>query len=278
MPVIVGRFLPTRQERQRLRGLLGPLRLLQISGRSRERYRRVATRFALDMVARGGLAETLEDLEAQLALYVEEMWEAGDSRADASTLVAAVQFFIRRRKRFHEAWALIGIWCRNEVPFRVPPLPAEVVLALAGIAARDGRLDYLTAIILGFHTFLRTIELSQIRAGQFAVGPTGVGVIGLQWTKGGQRRGAQENVTIDEGLVGLWLLRVSRGLLPGDLVLRSSLEAFRRWFAQSLNELGLGGCGFTVYSLRRRGDLLLSLDRQPAGYDAPGTLGADPYG
>jgi len=45
------------------------------------------------MVARGGLAETLEDLEAQLALYVEEMWEAGDSRADASTLVAAVQFF-----------------------------------------------------------------------------------------------------------------------------------------------------------------------------------------
>lgn len=78
-------------------------------------------------------------------------------------------------------------------------------------------------------------------------------VINLGLTKGGQRQGVLEHITLDHPGTVRMLAASLLHLLPGDFVVGTSAANFRSVFKESCVVLGLSEWGFKPYSLRRGG-------------------------
>eukprot|EP00971_Amphidinium_carterae_P212436 4215978-Amphidinium_carterae.1 len=61
------------------------------------------------------------------------------------------------------SWALLSAWKRNELPQRAPPFPPSLVLGLAHRALEQRHTDICCVLLLGFHAYLRPMELQNIR-------------------------------------------------------------------------------------------------------------------
>ena len=240
-------------ERIRRRAALGPLRRLTVSKQTYRRYYEVVD-FFLRYCALWNFAVTSEDdLEEHIIWFLSCMWECGGPKSTGNYLVAGIQFFLGRRRRFPEAWRLLATWAKHEMPYRVPPLPPIVLLALADMARCQGLVGLAAILLMGFHGCLRTGEMLGIRRDHILVDNYGLGTLLLPDTKGGKRKGINEMVTITEGRIGRLLAYASSQLLPGDLLFQGSPVQFRQWFASSLAALGIGDMGFQPYSIRRGG-------------------------
>ena len=90
-------------------------------------------------------------------------------------------------------WQLVTIWRSLELPERARPMIALLMWALANYCVEAGFGGLALALIVAFHTFLRTAELLSLRPQHFLVTSPLRAVILLPLTKGGQRkRGARE--------------------------------------------------------------------------------------
>ena len=163
-------------------------------------------------------------MEELAAIYVEVLWENGRSKNEAQYAMAAIQYSLRRRRILVEAWELLAAWRLNEPPNRMPPMPPEGALALAGSALAQMRPDICAVVLIGFHVVLRTSEMCGLRAGHFILNQEFTCALALPRTKGGQWCGAMENITIEDATVGRWLRSASTGLSPGDLLLRCTTD------------------------------------------------------
>jgi integrase len=79
------------------------------------------------------------------------------------------------------------------------------------------------------------------------------GMVDLGVTKGGKHKGAKEFIHITKGFVGVALVRALLDRAPGQTLLRSSVTAFRTWFAKALLRANLSSFNLKPYSLRRGG-------------------------
>ena len=101
--------------------------------------------------------------------FLEWFWESGAPRADAADFLSGSQHLLLTRKRFAGAWRLLTAWQRAEIPARAPPMPVEVIIALAGVACERKRWDFVAALLVGFHGLLRTTEMLTIRRADLVV-------------------------------------------------------------------------------------------------------------
>ena len=157
----------------------------------------------------------MAELDQFASLYLDVLWEEGEPRLLAGDTLSGLQHVLMAKRILPSAWRLFGAWTKNELPARAPPMPLLVCLAIAGYANSKGRTDYGTMILLGFHCFLRTIELFSAVAQNLWLDAQGTGSILLPITKSGQRIGAPESVTIDDPSVGRRLLVLKHRLQPG---------------------------------------------------------------
>ena len=240
--------------RLRARQTRGRLRDLGISNLSLKRYREAVEAFVgWQLLWFGGVAATLGQLDDHLAVYVEYLWESGDGRAKAAQTLAGCQHFLLRRRAFPQAWALCRTWGSFELPQRTPPIPLTVLLALAGVAVAENRLEFAAGLLVGFRGFLRTGELLQCRFAHVALRPGGHVVIALPLTKIGARRGQQEVVTFQCPLTARLLVLAAFNRAPGETILGCGVTAFRAWWNLGLRKLRLDPSVLRPYSLRRGG-------------------------
>ena len=232
---------------------IGNLNTLRVAPKTKKRYEAAVAAFVAYVGMTIWSIHDMEELERWILVYIDVLWDRGKSIGAAQDLMSGVGYFLRKRKICLEAWHIIHVWRIHDFPNRVLPATAELSLALAGLALSQGRERLAAALVLTFHTFLRTGELLNCRKTHFSLNKQGKGVLVLPWTKGGQRKGEIENVTIDEAGIGGWLVRVLAGLHLGDPLLDLSRHQLGRWWQESLTAFGIDDVGFTFYSMRRGG-------------------------
>ena len=137
---------------------------------------------------------------------------------------------------------------------RAPPLPADVVLGIAGWLVGQGELAAAALVVTGFNCFLRTGELLSLRRAHVGYADSRLhGVLLLPWTKSGERTGAPESVVFNDPLVFRLLDLACAHVTEADRICPSSGSRFRHLFEAALQALQLDGRGYHPYSLRRGG-------------------------
>ena len=146
-------------------------------------------------------------------------WTRGGTRGEAgNALSASIRMYpeLRGRGRLVDSWYLLSAWARYEIPCRAPPMPVEVLLALAWYFVRMNCLGGAVMLVIGFDCFLRTGEMLSLIHSDLTFAPAGTGVVRLTHTKTGQRHGAFEASTINDPLCGQ-LYRASASSCPATL-------------------------------------------------------------
>ena len=250
-----GRHATRGPARVAVRQRLGRLSDLRVTARTFNRYVRSASRFLewAREAGNGGLAASDAALEHQLCEYIEELWQEGEGRSAATDVMSSVCFLLKKPRSFHAGWRLCSTWSRLELPCRAPPLTQDLLLAMCGYACSIGRADLACGLCLGFHCLLRTAELAGVCVEHISLGPRRTGVLALPLTKSGQRRGAQDIVTLDDSCVGALvaglLCRTQKGSLMPGVTSRTLCDFFK----EAAVQLDIVSLNLRPYSLRRGG-------------------------
>ena len=198
--------------------------------------------------------------DSLLAEFIEHAWSSGMTRGDAGNALSASVFAypnLRGRGRLSESWLLLNTWAKLEAPFRAPPLPGLVVLALIWYLVRRRRYDAAFLVAAGFDGFLRTGEMLNLMNKDVQIGADNLGAIRFAFTKSGQRHAAFESSTVQDPLVGrLFRLHVAhspQGQDPEAYIFSGSKCSFYELFEDGLSWLGVSHLRFKPYSLRRGG-------------------------
>ena len=251
------KFVEAKEPRERAeqRQKLGTLRELTVQPATRRRYDNATQQFF------NFLQTNQLELPKQKALldglvcdYVEHLWSSGAGRALANDTLAGLQDLQPSiRGHLAGAWRLLKTWSVNEIPNRAPPLPEQVVLAMAGWGFFNGHYSFGVSLLIGFYTMLRSGELLHLNSSHILVAPQDRQVlISLGLTKGGKRQGAAESVIFgyDQAVA---MVKRWKQIATSATPLVTSASKWRSLFSESLSALGLERFSFRPYSLRRGG-------------------------
>jgi hypothetical protein len=190
------------------------------------------------------LASSYDALDRQVVQFIEYLWAEGQPKSLAADTLSGIQHLLLRKHILDGSWKLYGAWGKSEWPARAPPLTMFMVGALANLALLDGRTDYASLLLVGFHCFLRTMEMLGLHSTSVSIDDGGAGVLHLGETKSGKRKGAEEMVTtLDPSVIGLLTMLLRSQKSPGPL-LCSSPRRFRLWFSRALERRQLAHYNF----------------------------------
>jgi integrase len=245
----------TKNARKVGRQTLGTLVELKYPAGITRRYTLAVKRFfAWQSMSTQLLATDTFILEEQLCEYIQKTWEEGDPKAWIADLLSGLgRLQPHLRGTYKLAWGLYDTWAKHELAERATPLSLDLALALAGYAILQLKdLALGTGLLLGFHCMLRVCEILQLRRSDVAVvGPRLL--LNLGDTKGGKRRGEDEQVIVsDSGIVAL-VQFLLESLCVGDRLVPLTYHQFQRKFLALVKVFGLSNKGYRLYSLRRGG-------------------------
>ena len=204
------------------------------------------------------MAESFECLDSQLNIYIEWLWESGQSLNDAKDVLSGCSHFLNTRRRFPGAWRLVSIWRQMDLPERAPALPPVVMQAMLGLCLQHGWISMAATLCLGWSCILRTTEMIHVLSESISIdAATCTGAVSLGLTKTGKRQGAAEMCSVDDAVCGwlvLWGLQIL-GSCYGPRakyhpLMNCSPSMFRRVFDLLLEQLGLAN-HYRPYSIRR---------------------------
>ena len=250
---------PTKQSRKNERRKVGALSALVVQPRTQKRYHNAFKQFCqFHNLSEAFVLPDFHLFDEWVADYVEQLWEEGSPKSEASYALAAIQFF-RPQAKNHLVWSwkLVKTWNQVELPTRATPLTPELLLSMAGQAFhwRQHRFGWL--LVLGFSAFLRTSELINLERKAVILPEHGrprEAVLLLTDTKGTKKSLLPLDKTVLDEQVALQALQyLCSGLQPGDTLSQMSNKAFRTLFQQLLEALSLQDQGYRPYSLRRGG-------------------------
>lgn len=245
----------SKAERKTIRANLGPLKGLTVQPKTKDRYNKAVQKF-LSWTNNHGvtLPQQRCEMDHILADYLEYMWTEGEGRSLAADTVAGLQDRDPHLKgHLVISWRLLKTWASHEIPCRAPPLTEEALHTLVGHALFHSRATFALSLLLGFHGLLRTGELLELKGKDVSqASSTSVAVISLGLTKGGQRTGAAESVTITEADTLRRLWQWKQAISPGTK-LCDAPHKWRKMFQTTVEALGLEQYQYRPYSLRRGG-------------------------
>lgn len=260
-PHVEGR---SKDDRQRIRKELGPLKQLTVQPKTRERYSKALSKFFEYMRVRNlQLPRQRLHLDGMISDYLEYIWSAGEGRSLASDTMAALQDRDPGVKgHLGGSWRLLRTWISNEIPNRAPPLSPEALHTLVGYALFRKEYTFALSLLLGFYGMLRTGELLAIRNCDISQSnASSIAVISLGMTKRGQRAGAAESVTITEqdALRRLWQWKTTTS---PKTALCPAPHKWRQLFNSAIEALELATYQYRpLFCAERRGNFLLSMPR-----------------
>ena len=242
-------------DRARQRRALGTLRDLTVQPATKRRYDKALDAFFVFLrTNKLTLPTSKSELDPLVCDYIEHMWSTGVGRGQANDTVAALQDQQPNVKgHLQGAWRLLKTWSINEVPNRAPPLPEQVVQAMAGWAFFKGHVSFGVSLIIGFYTMLRSGEILGLLSNHILCSAKErQALISLGLTKGGKRHGAAESVILGVA-EAVSLTRQWKMMASSTTPLVRSPVTWRSLFSECIEALGLDHFGFRPYSLRRGG-------------------------
>ena len=156
-------------DRAKMRRELGTLKDLTVQPGTRRRYDRASEAFFSFLQSERIELPTRKDkLDPLVCEYLEHLWSTGAGRAQANDTVAALQNLQPNlRGHLQGAWRLLKTWAINEIPNRAPPIPEQVMQAMAGWAFFHGHYTFGVSLVIGFYSMLRSGEVMGLRSFQY---------------------------------------------------------------------------------------------------------------
>lgn len=195
------------------------------------------------------MAAKLSDVDEQVCRYIEELWDAGGTKATAGDTLSALQWGLQQKRFLATAWSLLAVWSKRELPMRTPPIAEDMVLALCGLAATDSNWLFAAVVLAGYAMLLRTAELLAIKPEHVTL-VNGRLVIVLPLTKSGQRRGTVESVNTTDLLVIETFHRILPQCQVGRAIYHHGASHFRKYWKSLQSRLGFAAWKFNPYALR----------------------------
>ena len=234
-------------------GKQGRLNNQRVQAKALARYTQAVRLFCAWVISmRLCSAINFEHLDDQASEYLEHLWFNGDSKLLAGDTLSGIQHFLRRKRILSGSWELYKAWNKAEVSEQVPPIPVFVLQALLGLAWSQGELGVVAVVACAFHCFLRTGEFLLVGSHNSFINEQFIGFLNLGFTKSGKRRGATEQVSIEDPLVG-YLIQSALQISSNGLVFSGTSSAFRKLFDKFMAQLGLSHLNFKPYCLCRGG-------------------------
>lgn len=206
-------------------------------------------------------SRTLNQMDSNVADWIQQCWEKGDSLSQVSDALCAVHHYEPwTRKQLPEAWKVFAVWRKLETPDRAPPLTQKIVDAWIMYSINHYNVDFASMLALGFYALLRTGECLQVRPCDLLLNAQ-AGVVSLSETKTGLRNAAKETVRIDNPLALEMLQAVVKIKREQNLdrvpIWTKSAQNFRNVLAHHIKRFDLQNHKFRPYSLRRGGATFL---------------------
>jgi integrase len=246
---------PTRDERKQARQAIGTLRSALVAPAARKRYYEAVELFLKFVETEGfRLPQSMAALDGLVCAHIERLWLEGDPKSYAADCLSGMKHYIPATGgNLRGAWRLFTAWTHRELPHRAPPLTMLFTYALADEFKRQRWVDTCVLALLGFHTFARTGELFAARKQDFVLNVArGQGTWALPLSKGGQRRGVQEVIALDDPWLIALLALYLNTLKMSDNLRRTTAKEQRRRLTAACDASGLR-FDFQWYSLRRGG-------------------------
>ena len=247
--------LPTQAERKVARQSIGTLHDAMVTVGTSRRYHSAVTRFLIFLESEGhGLPATFPALDQLVVYFIERLWVDGDPKHLAGDCLSGLRHYIpATRGQLNGSWRLLSAWGRCEMPLRAPPLTQTFLYAVAWYFRSQNWTDSMVLLCLGFHTFARSGELFAAKKRHFVLDwHRGYGTWTLPLSKGGQRRGVQEALTITDP----WVVALLQGFLvrlgDDDYLRRSGAPVQRERLRKANSALQLPA-DYQWYSVRRGG-------------------------
>lgn len=253
----VVRHFETKEERKRERGKVGKLQDAIVKPVTTERYRQMFQQFlSFTNLTKLRMQAEPSTVDARLVDFIEFLWSDGEPKSYANYAVASVQYYVPECKRqLTKSWKLVSTWNKIELPARVVPIAAEVLLAIAGLFEKWRWRRLSLMLVVAYSTFLRTGEIFRIRRENVVLGgPNQPAVIFLQDTKTSQRKQILwEKVLVKEPLAIDCLVELCNGWPKPQLLIQESVFQFRKIWKDSVDALHLSQWKILPYSIRRGG-------------------------
>lgn len=197
------------------------------------------------------LPATFGGLDRLLSRYLEHMWLDDEPITYAGHLMSGLRRYLpESRWRTPRAKQYFSNWQSVHVAQQAAPLPAEAVMAMAGLAVATDQPQVAAVFLLGYLAFLRTGEMVNLSTAKIAVdADRGRILIALPGTKTSRRR--EETVCVCDDRVAALVSHVLN--LGFTSFWHSSARSFRDMLAEFLHFFSLSEFGFTAYSFRRGG-------------------------
>ena len=202
-------------------------------------------------------ASSMEIIDDRISDWIQQKFSKGEPINIVADALSGLHHYIPlTRKKLPMSWKVFGVWRKHEIPSRAPPITADLVLAMASYHLQKGSFTFGTLLLLGFHCFLRTGEILQLRVEDFLLGSE-KGIVKIPRSKGGLRRNTTESITIEDTRVidtlqELFEIKQKLGLAKVPLW-TSSGQAFRQLFYKTCRTFSVTHLNFRCYSLRRGG-------------------------
>ena len=191
-------------------------------------------------------------LDLLVARYLEHLWlDDAHLTYAGHTLSAFRRFYPQLRFRLPTAKQYFANWKSSHVCKQAVPMPAEVAMALTGLAIECGEVRFGTALLLGFLAFMRTGEIVNLQMTDIALFVReGQIIVALPSTKTSKKQ--IDSIAVTDPFVCSLLFEVKRFSPDGSLV-QCTPNMFRAKLVRFCQFLELGPCQFTAYSIRRGG-------------------------
>lgn len=167
------------------------------------------------------------------------------------TMSAFRRFFPQLRYKLPLAKQFFSNWRNVHVSHQAVPLPAPVVLGIAGVAVECKQLGFACLVLVGFLGFLRTSEMTNLQWSKISFNvSTGQIILALPATKTSKNK--EESIVLHD-LKVCYLLQKLKLNSNSIYLWEGSASVFRRQLKEILAFLRLEEDAFSAYSIRRGG-------------------------
>ena len=249
--MVIGKV--TKQQRRDERQKLGRLQDLIVKPGTLDKYHHHFNRFFDWSSANEFDLSTSTDIDAAAAQYIEALWSDGFGRAEASYLLAAIQYMLPTLKHsLPLSWRLVKAWSKHELPTRAVPLDPATALSFAGLFWCWKEFRLAAGIVVAFDLFLRTGELFLLRRSDIEFFGNSAS-IQLSDTKSSHHQFHSQRLLAWDTICVQALRLLCQGLAPGDKLIPQSAVKFRSLWHRAVPFFELTDWYIQPYSLRRGG-------------------------
>lgn len=242
---------------------------MALAPKTLEKYTKAFQLFLDFCLYRGYKATNERDVDRYLCMYIQHLYDSGQSFHLAACAVFGLQHKCPwMAQHLHGSKLALKGWSRSSPSVSHPPLTWELTCLLSVWMLVQGEVDAALAMVVGFDCYLRIGELLNLAVRDVAMANDpriGAAYRGVMLRLAKTKTGNNQTVTVEGKEVSDLLQQHIRGRKPTDKVFPITKSHLYSVMRRACSAFGLGDHGYTPHSLRHGGATRHYLQGKPIG-------------